>query len=80
VISAQTPPMVDNDVHDFGSILHFVEANFGLGQIGPGGWADAFADDLSAFFVAGTNRQFVKVNARKLTKKELADQGEPDND
>ncbi len=80
VISPQTPQgYVDNGVHDFGSILHFVESNSGLGQIGPGGWADAYADDLSAFFVAGTNRQFVKVNARKLTKKELADRREPDS-
>jgi len=82
VISAQTPPgYVDNSVHDFGSILHFVEANFGLGQIGPGGWADSFADDLSGFFPAGlARRTFVPIKARKPTRKELADQGEPDND
>jgi phospholipase C len=80
VISAQTPPMVDNDTHDFGSILHFVESNFGLGQIGPGGWADAWADDLSGFFVQQAHREFRTVKARKLTKAELADRGEPDND
>ncbi len=81
VISAQTPSMVDNDVHDFGSILHFVEANFGLGNIGPGGWADSFADDLSGFFPDGlARRKFVPIKARKLTTKELADHGAPDND
>ena len=81
VISAKTPAgYVDNGVHDFGSILHFVESNFGLGHIGPGGWADAWADDLSAFFVHGMNRPFVKVNALKMTKKELADQSDPDDD
>jgi phospholipase C len=82
VISAQTPPgYVDNAVHDFGSILHFVEANFGLRHIGPGGWADSFADDLSGFFPAGlARRTFVPIQTRKLTKKELADQSEPDDD
>ena len=33
--------------HDFGSILHFVEENFGLQSLG---YADAFADDLSDCF------------------------------
>jgi hypothetical protein len=58
-----------------------VEANFGLRHIGPGGWADSFADDLSGFFPAGlARRTFVPIQTRKLTKKELADQSEPDDD
>jgi hypothetical protein len=70
---------VDNGVHDFGSILHFVETNFALGFIGPGGWADYYADDLSTFFTS-EQRAFVQIKARKLTKAELKDQGEPDTD
>ena len=82
VISARTPAgYVDNGAHDFGSILRFVENNFSLGLIGPGGWADSYADDLSAFFTGGLeSRKFVPIKARKLTKKELADHGEPDTD
>jgi len=82
VISAQTPTgYVDNGVHDFGSILRFVEANFGLAQIGPGGWADSYADDLSGFFSGGAaRRKFVPIKARRLTKRELADHSEPDSD
>jgi len=80
VISAYTPQgYVDNGVHDFGSILHFAENNFALGFIGPGGWADYYADDLSTFFTK-ERRAFVEIKARKLTKTELKDQGEPDTD
>lgn len=80
VISAYTPQgYVDNGVHDFGSILHFVETNFALGFIGPGGWADYHADDLSTFFTSEP-RAFVQIKARKLTKAELKDQGGPDTD
>jgi len=51
VVSAYTPAgYVDNDTHDFGSILRFAEANFGLGLVGPGYYADAYADDLAEFF------------------------------
>jgi phospholipase C len=82
VISAYTPQgYVDNDVHDFGSILHFVENNFGLSYIGPGNWADSYADDLSGFFdFVGRPRDFSRVKARKLTLRELKDRGAPDND
>jgi len=83
VISSQTPPgYVDNDVHDFGSILHFVESNFNLGFIGPGTWADSYADDLSGFFQAGgdARRGFVPIKARKMTRRELADHSDPDDD
>jgi phospholipase C len=51
VVSAYTQAgYVSNNNHDFGSMLRFVEANFGLGLIGPGIWADSYADDLSEFF------------------------------
>jgi phospholipase C len=81
VISAYTPVgYVDNDVHDFGSILHFVEANFGVGNIGPGGWADSFADDLSGFFTQSAHpREFHAVKSRELTQAELSDTGDPDD-
>ena len=80
VISAQTPPgYVDNSVHDFGSILHFVENNFSLGLIGPVTWADSYADDLSGFFPQSAHaREFHAVKSRKLTQTELLDKGDPD--
>jgi hypothetical protein len=59
VVSAYTPAAtVDNTVHDFGSILRFVEDVFGgLGPIPPGTYADSFAnDDLSVFFQFGQSK------------------------
>lgn len=80
VISTLTPPgYVDNDIHDYGSILRFVESNFSLSTIGDGGWADSFADDLSAFFTTKA-RQFVPIQSRRLTKRESMDTTEPDDD
>jgi phospholipase C len=65
VVSAYTPPgYVDNTVHDFGSMLHFVETNFGLGLIGPGTYADSYADDLMAFFPLTVPNAFVPIPAR----------------
>lgn len=64
VVSTYTPAMVDNVVHDFGSILRFTEVNFGLGLIGPGTYADSYADDLSVFF-GGPQRPFVQIKAPK---------------
>jgi len=64
VVSAYTPAgYVDNSNHDFGSMLRFVEKNFGLGLIGPGDWADSYADDLSVFFVPGKARVFNPIPA-----------------
>jgi phospholipase C len=82
VISASTPRgYVDNSPHDFGSILHFIESNFDLGNIGPGGWADSHADNLSEFFTkTDAPRDFVKIKSRSLTKAELADVDPPDAD
>jgi phospholipase C len=71
VVSAYTPAGVDNTVHDFGSILRFVEDVFGgLGTIPPGTYADSYAnDDLSVFFQfppkgsKGSPRAFQKISA-----------------
>lgn len=51
VVSAYTPPhYIDNGIHDFGSILRFVEYNFGIKQ-GALNFADArSADRLAGFF------------------------------
>jgi phospholipase C len=65
VVSAYTPAgYVDNDPHDFGSILSFIEANYGLGRIGPGYYADAFATGLSAFFTLTAPRSFSIIPAK----------------
>jgi len=75
VVSAYTPAgYVDNSVMDFGSILKFVEVNFGapgkpLGPIPPGTYADAYAENnLRNFFTLTSPRPFqtihVNFNAR----------------
>ncbi len=62
VVSAYTPAgYVDNNTHDFGSILRMVESNFGLELIGPGTYADAYADDLAPFFPLTTPRAFAHI-------------------
>jgi phospholipase C len=65
VVSAYTPQgYVDNNTHDFGSLLQFVETNFGgLGLIGPGYYADAYSDDLSVFFTLTSPRVFTPIAA-----------------
>jgi phospholipase C len=65
VVSAYTPQgYVDNSDHDFGSLLQFVETNFGgLGLIGPGDYADAYSDNLSAFFTLTSPRVFAPIPA-----------------
>ena len=81
VVSAYTPAgFVDNADHDSGSLLKFVETNFAppgkqLGPIGPGTYADAYADNsLQAFFTLNSPRQFqtihVKFNFRFFLLKE----------
>lgn len=79
VISAYTPPMVDNGTHDFGSIIRFAEDNFSLPLVGPGTFADAYADDLSAFFET-QQRAFRSVVSRPLTHEELTDTSDLDDD
>ena len=70
VVSAFTPAgYVNNSNHDFGSILKFVESNFGapgvpLGPVGPGTYADAYADDLSPFFPLTSARPFQAIPAK----------------
>jgi phospholipase C len=71
VVSAYTPAgYVDNETDDFGSILYFVEQNFGLGFINGtdsgtyGRYADYAAQsrgDLSEFFSLTTARTYVSI-------------------
>jgi phospholipase C len=71
VVSAYTPSgLVDSVMHDFGSILYFVERNFGLGFIGTGRtiydqYADYQAasrhDQLAGFFGLTQPRPFVPI-------------------
>lgn len=63
VVSAYTPAgYVDNDPHDFGSILRLVEDNFGLGRIGSGTYSDAYATSLAAFFGLSSPRAFTPIS------------------
>lgn len=64
VISAFTPKgYVDNDRHDFGSILRFVEHNFGIAE-GALNVADQRATtDLSGFFHFNAPRKFKPISA-----------------
>ena len=72
VVSAYTPAgFVSNQAYDFGSLLLFVERNFGLGFIGPGrGTFSRYADyqaaqapfgDMETFFRLDTPRPFVSI-------------------
>jgi len=80
VVSAYTPAgYVDNVTHDFGSFLRFTEQNFGLSLIGPGYFADSYADDMSSFFTLTTPRPFVQIKAPKVNFEEQAPM-DPDND
>jgi phospholipase C len=74
VVSAFTAPgQVSNDIFDFGSILAFVEQNFGLGFIGPGTdiythYADWQATqkgrgNLSVFFTRTIPKAFATIPA-----------------
>lgn len=65
-ISAYTPAgYIDNARHDFGSIVRFIEKNFGVAQ-GILGFADARASDsLASFFnLSNTPRPFVTIPAK----------------
>jgi phospholipase C len=65
VVSAYTPAgYVSNANHDFGSLLRFVETNFGLGLIGPGTWADSYADDLQEFFPLASPNAFNAISSQ----------------
>jgi phospholipase C len=67
VVSAYTPEgYIDNQRHDFGGILRFVEHNFGITE-GSLNFADARANsDLTPFFqLAMTPRKYRTINAPK---------------
>jgi phospholipase C len=65
VVSAYTPAgYVSNSNHDFGSLLRFTETNFILGLIGPGFYADSYADDLMEFFPLTSPRAFSTIPAK----------------
>jgi len=75
VVSAYTKPaLVSNQILDFGSILAFIEKNFGLGFIGPGTsrytqYADyqatlAGRGDLADFFTLTTAKPFTAIQAK----------------
>jgi phospholipase C len=89
VVSAYTPQgYVDNSIYDFGSILRFIEDNFGsfgqsLGLIGPGFYADAYATGLDDFFSLRRAREFHKIHAlydEKFFLNYSAPPLDPDND
>ena len=84
VVSAYTPAgHVSNNPHDFGSILRFIEDNFGLPKIGPGYYADAFAAKLDGFFTLSIPRTFQTIpasrNAAYFLSEPVSTVG-PDND
>ena len=52
---------ISHQQHDFGSILKYIEENFGLGSLG---YADAHADDLSDCFIyTQSSRVFKEIKA-----------------
>jgi phospholipase C len=80
VVSAYTPAgYVSNNNRDFGSLLRFIETNFDLGLIGPGIWADSYADDLMEFFPLSMPRTFSTIPAKYGTDHFIFDT-EPDTD
>ena len=67
IVSAYTPEgYINNSRHDFGSILRFVEHNFGIAE-GALTFADARAtNDLTGFFdLAATPRTFQNISSPK---------------
>jgi len=70
VVSPYTPAgYVSNTIYDFGNVLDFVEQNFGLGFIGPGGstyanyadYASSPRGGLADFFTLTARRSFVPI-------------------
>lgn len=84
-VSAYTPAgYIDNDRHDFGSMIRFVEKNFGITQ-GALNFADARASDsLSNFFnLKSAPRQFSTIPASRSAAFFLNDttpSADPDTD
>ncbi|HSS77140.1 MAG TPA: alkaline phosphatase family protein [Thermoanaerobaculia bacterium] len=84
VVSAYTPPTINNLRHDFGSILRFIEQNFGIHE-GALSFADARSStDLTGFFdLAAPPRPFRTIAAPRNAAFFLADkrpQLDPDYD
>jgi phospholipase C len=84
VVSYHTPRgFISNNRHDFGSILRFVELNFGIAQ-GALNFADSrSSDNLAAFFSPGEQHKFMAVSAPKTADFFLNDQRaatDPDDD
>lgn len=83
-VSAYTPHVIENNRHDFGSILRFVESNFGIPQ-GALTFADArSSDNLSTFFnLAAAPRPYRTLAAQKKASFFLKDKRkakDPDDD
>ena len=83
VVSAYTQPgQVSNGVFDFGSILAFIEHNFGVGFIGSGATVfDRYADyqatragraDLATFFTLNKPKSFTPIAAKMTARDFLA--------
>ena len=85
VVSAYTPvAYINNERHDFGSILRFVEFNFGITE-GALNFADARAkNDLTGFFnLKSAPRQFKIIRTRKTAEfflHDLRKATDPDDD
>ena len=64
VVSAYTPAgFVENEEHDTGSLLKFIETNFSTGRIGPGFYADAYPNDtMQNYFTLQSPRRFVPIH------------------
>jgi phospholipase C len=85
VVSPYTPQAyINNERHDFGSILRFIESNFGVSE-GALNFADARAkSDLTGFFnLTSAPREFKTIRTRKTTEFFLRDvrkATDPDDD
>ena len=74
------PGYVSHTQHEFGSILHFTEEQFGLGSLG---YTDARGDDLSDCFNFAQTPLTYHVVTAKYSKAELMSRRRvmpPDND
>jgi hypothetical protein len=85
-VSCPTPVSPTCPFEDFGSILRFVENNFGLTRIGSGGYADAQANDLDpGFFSLKTGRPFQAIpglpyDSTFFTTNQVSPNEDPDDD
>jgi phospholipase C len=78
-VSAYTPVgYIDNSNHDFGSVLRFVERNFGLGEGGLGFADSRAATNLDGFYnLKDLPRKFANVPAAKTALDFLNDKTQP---